>query len=151
MSSNLPKIVCDASSIISLHKGNVLYILPFLFDVYIPEKVKNECSHKKYEKIDMSSFHCVQVKNVLNIGMQEGEREMVSLAKEENASFVLTDDDQAFNKALNMGIHPLRVKNILKFAKQKGYIKSVKQVLNLMIQKGEGVKYQEILKYVGEK
>lgn len=150
MPSNLPKIVCDASSIIRFHKGDILHILPNLFDVYIPKAVKHECSHKNHKKIDLSSFHCVEVKNVLPIGMQEGEREMISLAKEQNISLVLTDDDQAINKAKSLGIQPYRTKNILKIAKQKGYINSVKPVLNLMIQKGEGIEYQEVLKYVGE-
>lgn len=151
MSTSLPEIVCDACSIIRLHKGEILHILPKLFAIYIPEYVRTECNYEKYGKIDLSDFTCSPVQNVLKIGMQKGEREMLSLAMEKSIKRVLTDDNQAFNKAISMKIKPIRTRDILLIAKKGGYLPSVKPALNLMIQKGEGIDYQEILKYVGEK
>lgn len=153
MNPPLPSIVCEACAVIALHKGNVLHVLPQLFTVYIPEFVKQECNDDKYESIDLSSFIYLPVENVLAVGLGQGAREVISLAVEQNTSTLITDDKKAFNKAKTFGIIPIVVTDILLLAKNKGYLESVKTVLDTMSQNGEGIedeKYNTILQRAGE-
>lgn len=91
--------------------------------------------------------------NVLSLGMGKGEREAISLAVELGIGTLITDDEKAFRNAVPQGLRPIRVFDLLLYAKQAGVINAVKPVLEAMPQHGEGIRddlYQQTLQDAGE-
>jgi len=147
--------VCDTCSLIKLRKGQALTCLGVLFDmVYIPEAVKAECSSSDVNEILYLPFIQIRkVSHVLPLGLGKGEREAISLAMELGVKTLLTDDEKAFRNAAKQGLEPIRVFQVLVYAKKLGVISSVKWVLDKMKQNGEGIRddfYQQTLEDAGE-
>ncbi|CAN2042096.1 putative DUF3368 domain-containing protein [Candidatus Magnetomoraceae bacterium gMMP-15] len=151
----MQKAVCDTSTLIKLIKGEALDCLEKLFfKVYIPQGVKEECLDTALARaIEKSFFEIHQVNHILSIGMGKGEREAISLAKEQQIETIITDDHKALRKASQLGLLPLTTEDILIIAKEKGIIPFVFPIIHKMIKAGEGIKkevYLETLEAVGE-
>jgi len=147
--------VCDTCSLIKLRKGRAIDCLGLLFDkVYIPPAVQAECAYGETWQALKQPFLAVHaVHNVLPLGMGKGEREAISLALELGITTLITDDEKAFRNAVRQGLQPVRVFDLLVYAKQVGAIISVKAALDAMKQQGEGIRddlYQQTLKDAGE-
>lgn len=147
--------VCDTCSIIKLRKGRVIDCLGLLFyKVYIPPAVQAECVlGTTWQVLEQPFFEVRTVQNVLPLGMGQGEREAISLAVELGITTLITDDEKAFRNAVRQGLQPVRVFDLLVYAKQVGAITSVKAVLDAMKQQNEGIRedlYQQTLKDAGE-
>lgn len=150
------KVVCDTSSIIKLQRGGVIDCLGQLFEVVlIPQAVKVECRKPETKAALKKPFFQIHtVSNPLPLsGIHIGELEAISLAVEKNIPVIILDDEKAFRRALEQGLTPIRSFRLLLFAKQKGFIPSVKLALDAMISQGEGIQddvYHKILESVGE-
>ena len=150
------RAVCDTSTLIRLNRGGTIHCLGRIFEkVLIPEGVQEECRTPETERILREGFFEIKgISRLLPItGLHKGEHEAISLAVELDIETVITDDEKAFRKAKEQGLKPVNSYYILLLAKRKGYISSVKTVLEAMISKGEGVQeeiYRDVLEAAGE-
>lgn len=150
------KVICDTSSIIKLRKGGVIDCLGQLFEaVLIPRAVEEECKRPETKAVLEKPFFQIHTvsKTIPLSGIHPGEREAISLAVERNIPVILLDDEKAIRRALEQKLVPIRSLRILLYAKKKGFIPSVRPVLDAMISQGEGVQddmYYKILKSAGE-
>ena len=147
--------VCDTCTLVRLFKGNALHCLSNLFEkIYLPEAVKNECHDIGIrEAISKPPFEVRKVETILQIGMQAGEREAISLAVETGTKYFLSDDERALKKAFAHHLIPVRSFQLLITGKKAGLIKSVGGALRAMEKAGEGIDadlYIEALKLAGE-
>jgi len=113
-----------------------------------------ECAgDTSWQALEQPFFEVRTVHNVLPLGMGKGEREAISLAVELGITTLITDDEKAFRNAVRQGLQPVRVFDLLVYAKQVGAITSVKAVLDAMKQQNEGIRddlYQQTLEDAGE-
>jgi predicted nucleic acid-binding protein len=82
-----------------------------------------------------------------------GEDEAIALALEIQAEFVIIDEVRGYRKAKVHGLTVLRSGGLLVMAKQAGFIKRVRPILDHMIHEGFWLcseVYQTILERVGE-
>ncbi len=151
------KAVCDTCTLIRLSKGGCLSCLGVLFEnVLLPTAVREECRKPETAAILAAPFFEVrEVKHLLPLtGLGRGEHEAISLAAECGGAFVITDDERAVKKAMQAGCKPVRTPQILLLAKQKGCLDSVKEAMDAMRERGEGIEeevYLTILDQAGEK
>ena len=105
--------------------------LGLLFDkVYIPPAVQAECVlGTTWQVLEQPFFEIRTVQNVLPLGMGQGEREAISLAVELGITTLITDDEKAFRNVVRQGLQPVRVFDLLVYAKQVGAMTSPLKVL----------------------
>jgi len=149
------KAVCDTCSLIRLNKGCVVEKLGDIFDVvYIPKAVQEELNEGDSAYIiDESFFEVAEVQNMLFFNLGSGEREVISLAKELDVNIVITDDEKARKKAEKYNLIVLRSFDVLRIAKQKGFIRSVKPILELIKKNADSLNVEfeyNLLQKVGE-
>lgn len=138
-------IVANTTPIISLASIGRLDILEKLFgNVMIPEAVYQEIKAKPgygYEQVDgafieVRAIQGLLYKDFLLTQLDSGEAETIILAKEDNADFVVIDENLGYRIANNAGLTAIRTLSLLLKAKQKGHIEQVKPLLDEMIAKG---------------
>ena len=156
-------VVSDASPIIALAVCNKLDLLDKLFDrVCIPQAVFNELviPDKPNARVvlDWARDKVVSVKNpsvitALSMNLDAGESEALALYWESKADFLLIDEKRGRIIALRNGIKTIGTVGILLSSKQKGLIKSVRPLLELLVNNGfriSDILYQQILERAGE-
>jgi predicted nucleic acid-binding protein len=142
--------------------GRLIILEQVFKEIIIPEGVYQELQRKGGQKeiIDQSEWIRIEevrnevlVKNLLKT-LDRGEAESVVLALELNASYLLMDEKKGRKIAEDYGIVITGLLGVLKRAKSKGFINSVKPILDELInQSGFRIHpklYQEVLKSVGE-
>jgi uncharacterized protein len=154
-------IVSDASPLIVLLKTNRLSILKKLFGtIVIPTAVYKEITAKEQEKaifdkmdwIKIRNTKCTADSNLLEKLVDKGEAESIVLAKELKTS-LLVDDAKARKYAKLLNVEVIGTLGLLKIAKTRGVITSVKEVINNMLLEGyyiEDKLIKKILKDVDE-
>jgi predicted nucleic acid-binding protein len=150
------RVVCDTSVIIKFQRGGVIDCLGKLFDtVLIPQAIKDECRKPETKSVLQKPFF--EVRNISRLlplsGVHRGEQEVISLAVEQNITFILINDEKAFKRAIEQNLTPIRSFRVLLLAKKKGLIPTVKPVLDAMIANGEGIQkeiYRKTLDESGE-
>lgn len=144
------KAVFDTSSLVKLQKGNCLDLIGKLFDiVFIPKAVRDEFTGS----LDPSVVRIQDVTTELPIGLGQGERQAISLAKEKRIPWIVVDDKKAITRAIQQGLRPQSTLQLLHTAKERGHIPSVKSVLDTMKENGEGIDddvYTDALRKAGE-
>ena len=138
-------------------------MLQELFDeVYIPKAVFEEITTtvKPFSDslADFSKTRIKQVKNkvalsILSHELDLGESEAIVLALENNISDILIDEHKGRRIAVLKGLHPIGTIGVLIQAKKKGYIKSIKPLLNELLQNNIYISkelYQYSLKLANE-
>ncbi len=147
-----PTVVCDTSALIKLRKGGVFNILGGLFGkIGIPEAVKQECQDIfTAQEIKKDFISVYSVKDILPIELGDGENEAISLAVEKKIKYIIINDKKAIKKAVEYGLAPIRAERLLVLAKEKGLIDSVKNVMEIMKQAGEGIEEKEFLAVLQE-
>ena len=156
-------IVSDTSPIIALSVCNKLDLLDKLFNkVYIPQAVFNELAvpdkPKTHDIIEWAKSKIIPVKNynvttALSMNLDLGEAEALVLYWEVAADFLLIDEKKGRIIAHRNGIKTVGTIGILLLSKQKGFITSVKPLLDLLIQNGfhlSDIFYKQILERTGE-
>jgi predicted nucleic acid-binding protein len=156
------KVVSNTTPIISLSAIGYLSLLPDLFgQVYIPKAVYQEIKSKKafgYQEIDSDFIKTIEIKGTMYLGfllndLDLGEAEAILLATEINADALIIDERLGYKIAQSKGINAIGTLSILLMAKEQGIIKSVKPLLDDMIQKGRWYSksvYENFLKQTNE-
>ena len=154
-------IVSDASPIIVLLKTNNLSILKDLFEkITIPTAVYKEITAKEQEKIIFDKIDWIKTRNIKNTQenvlleklIDKGEAEAIILAKELKTTLLL-DDAKARKYAKLLNVEVIGTLGLLKIAKNRGVIPSVKKVISDMLAEGyyiEDKLITKILEDVGE-
>jgi predicted nucleic acid-binding protein len=163
------KAVCNSSPIIGLSIIKKLDLLWEIFDeVYITEEVYKEVtinekirkigSKELIEAVKNNHIKIYSVKNKLLVEqlygrLHRGELEVMAAAKELKIKRVIIDDRSARYFAETMLLRSIGLVGILLLAKEYKKIGSVKEYLDMLIEKGfrMSVKlYNQILKSAGE-
>ena len=154
-------IVSDASPLIVLLKTNKLSILQKLFKkIIIPQAVYREITAKEQEKLIFDKAGWIEIRDIKNTEVNtlleklvdKGEAEAIVLAKELKTS-LLVDDAKARKYAILLNLEVIGTLGLLKMAKNRGVIPSVKDAINDMLAEGyyiEDKLIARILEDVGE-
>ena len=154
-------IVSDAGPLIVLLKTNKLSILKELFGtVNIPTAVFNEITVKEQEKalfLKIDWVKPVKIKKdndykLLEELVDRGEAEAIILAKELKSQ-LLADDAKARKYAILLNVEVIGTLGLLKLAKNRGVIPSVKAAIRDMLAEGyyiDGRLIAKLLEDVGE-
>lgn len=141
-------IVSDTTPISELAKVNYLNLLPKLFvRVVIPQGVYDELTKGRHpaagvvrelfwlDVVAVNNRQAVEeLQRVWNLDL--GESEAIALAEEMDADQLLVDERAARRVAMARNLPLIGTMGILLLGKRKGYLKSVKNVLDEMQQKG---------------
>lgn len=154
-------IVSNASPLIVLLKTKKLSILRDLFErVLIPTAVYEEITTKEYEKSIFNKLEWIETRNVRDLEMVtfleklvgKGEAEAIVLARELTTT-LLVDDAKARKYAELLGVEVVGTLGLLKMAKKRGLISSVKKIIDDMLTEGYYIEdrlVKDILEDVGE-
>ncbi len=154
-------IVSNASPLIVLLKINKLLILKKLFEkIVIPDTVYKEITAKEHDKLVFDKLKWIETRrvrktemiNLLEKLINKGEAEAIILAKELNAT-LLIDDAKARKYAKLLNIEVIGTLGLLKMAKKRGLVQSVRKVIDNMLTEGYYIEdrlVRKILKDVGE-
>ena len=154
-------IVSDDSPLIVLLKTNKLSILQKLFTkIIVPKAVYQEITAKEQEKqifdktdwIEIRDIKNSELNNLLEKLIDKGEAEAIILAKELKTS-LLVDDAKARKYAILLNVEVIGTLGLLKMAKKRGIIPSVKETISDMLAEGyyiEDKLIARILEDVGE-
>lgn len=154
-------IVSNASPLIVLLKINKLSILKELFEkIVIPETVHKEITAKEHDKLIFDELEWIEARSIRNIEMttllekliDKGEAEAIVLARELKVT-LLIDDAKARKYAKLLDIEVIGTLGLLKIAKRRGLVRSVKKVINNLLAEGyyiEDKLVRKILKDIGE-
>lgn len=155
-------VVSNTTPIISLASIGRIDLLKKLFtNIYIPRAVFDEIKSKDsfgYEDIDDPFFIVKDIKdefatNILLNDLDLGEAQTIVLAKELNANIVLIDENIGYRLAVSQDLNVKRTLSLLIASKNKGYIKTIKPILDDMISKQRWISksvYFEVLKICDE-
>ena len=140
------KIICNTTPILSLIKINKLDLLEKLYGkIIIPYAVFEEVEEGKEKQYyqDLSKLSWIEIENVKNQladfrfdKIDDGEAEVLILAKEKNADLVIMDELMGRRFARQIGLKLTGTMGILLKAKEKGFINSVSELLNELQNKG---------------
>lgn len=154
-------IVSDAGLLIVLAQTNNLSILKELFGtVNVPLAVYAEITVKELEKDVFSKNEWIKPLKVkkdndyrlLEELVDKGEAEAIILAKNLKSA-LLVDDAKARKYALLLGVEVMGTLGLLKLAKKRGVVSSVKDLIRDMLAKGyyvDGKLVAALLKDIGE-
>ena len=156
-------IVSDASPVTSLIQVGQLELLNAVFgQVVVPRAVYNELCKVPGQQtiIDQQNWlfidHAKDLKHVktLENELDAGEAEVIVLALEMKADYLVIDEFKGRNKAEEIGLKIIGSLGVLLQAKQKGLISAVKPLIDDLIQKAEfrvhPALYQQVLNIAGE-
>ncbi len=152
-------IIGDSSALIALATIDRLDLLEKLFnEIYVPKAVFEEVTtSQKAQAKKLETFlkdKVISIKgDTFNIGLGEGELEAMRLYKEMKADFLLIDDLRAKKFARLNNINTIGTLGVMIFAKEKGYIDSIKKDLKKLEQSSifiSSALIAKILKEVGE-
>ena len=154
-------IVSDASPLIVLLKTNNLFILKDLFEkITVPTAVYKEITAKEQEKIIFDKIEWIETRNIKNTQenvlleklIDKGEAQAIVLAKELKTTLLL-DDAKARKYAKLLNVEVIGTLGLLKIAKNRGVIPSVKKIISDMLAEGyyiEDKLITQILEDAGE-
>jgi predicted nucleic acid-binding protein len=142
----MPKVISNTTPILSLLKIGKLHLLKELYgNVTVPMAVFQEIERGKekpyYQNLTLLDWIDIQgIKNqdarAYFIDLDEGEAEVLILAKEQNAELVIMDEILGRRYAQQLGFNLTGTIGILLKAKEKGLIESLKALLTELTEKG---------------
>jgi len=147
-------IVSDAGPLIVLLKINQLQILEELFGkIVVPVAVHKEITAKEQEKIAFDKMEWIETRKVKNLKtntlleklIDKGEAEAIMLAQELKTT-LLVDDAKARKYAGLLNVKVIGTLGLLKMAKNRGVVTSVKKVIDDMLTQGYFVDEKLIIK-----
>ena len=158
------KIICNTTPVLSLLKIGKLDLLKELYGkVVIPFAVYQEIEEGKEKAFyqDLTSIEWIEIVNIENrylreflFDLDDGEAEVLILAKETNASLVIMDEIMGRRYAKELGFDITGTIGILLKAKKKGLISSVKELVSELLRKGTWLNpnlVSKVLKIANEK
>lgn len=140
------KIITNTTPILSLLKINKLDLLKELYGkVTVPSAVYQEIEKGKKKPYyqDLKQVAWIEIENIKNpdsraffVDLDDGEAEVLILAKEQNADLVVMDEIMGRQYAKQLGFNLTGTLGILLKAKDKGLINSLREILTELIEKG---------------
>lgn len=140
------KIISNTTPILSLLKINKLVLLKELYGkVTIPNAVFQEIENGKEKQYyqDLSLLSWIEIADIKNLesrvyftDLDDGEAEVLILAKEQNADLVIMDEIIGRRFAKQLEFNLTGTIGILLKAKEKGLINSVTKLLTELTEKG---------------
>lgn len=122
-------IVSDTSCLILFEKIEKLDLLKKLFGkVYITDTVLRELNRPVPDWIEVAALK-TDLRNELKVYLDEGEASSIALAFEHKESLLIIDEIKGRKVAKEKGIRVTGSLGILITAKEKGYLKAVKPVI----------------------
>ena len=131
-------VISNTSPLIGFAKIERLPLLQQLFQqILIPQKVYDEffdeCTAGEASHFNAVAHNFIQVVKVEQLSafsrrLDRGEQEVLTLALEERADFVILDDRKAFNEALELHLSVVSTRTVLTFAEERGLIPSYQQI-----------------------
>ncbi len=142
----MPEVISNTTPIISLLKIDKLNLLKELYgSISIPKAVYKELEKGKEKPFykDIQKIEWIKIVEIKNNQIQsflfdldEGEAEAIILAKEMNADLLILDEKLGRQYAQKLNIELTGTIGILLKAKEKGFINSVENLLNSLVEKG---------------
>ncbi len=140
------KIISNTTPILSLLKIDKLNLLKELYGIVIvPFAVYQEIEEGKEKPYyqDLTSLDWIEIRNIKNpdsreylIDLDDGEAEVLVLAKEINADLVILDEIMGRRYAKRFEINLTGTIGILLKAKENGLITSIKNLMSELVEKG---------------
>lgn len=129
------KVIVNTGPLVSLSKIHKLQIIQKFGNILAPQGVISEINYKQDEvsaevskaSHDWLKIKIVKDKNLLDVLTKEldgGEAEVICLALEQKADWVVLDDHDARRFAHRYGLNVIGTLGLLAWAKKKGFIKS---------------------------
>lgn len=155
-------VVSDTSSISNLLQIGLVEVLFELFgEITITPSVKRELYVVPDHESQMKKLGWIKVKSPQNQKMVAqllakldlGESESITLAIEENAQYLIIDEQKGRYIANSYGVKVIGILGVLIKAKQEGLIKSVKPSIDKLTQVGfwlDKKLIEKVLKQLGE-
>ena len=139
------KVVVNTTPLIALAEIGELHLLKDLYsEIYIPHAVFEEIkSEPAYTEVRNASVWIKQVsvdsednREMLSSRLHSGEVEVIQYARESKADLVILDDQLARRTAKYLGLTITGTLGVIIKAKEKGYVSSVKSIMDKLIQNG---------------
>ena len=139
------KVIVNTTPLIALAEIGELHLLKDLYsEIYIPnavfEEVKSEPAYTEVrnatEWIKQVSVDTADNRDMLSSRLHTGEVEVIQYARESKADLVILDDQLARRTAKFLGLTITGTLGVIIKAKEKGYISSVKPIMDKLIQNG---------------
>ena len=158
-------IIVNSTPLISLAVINRLELLRRIFgDVYVPRAVydevitngKGKTGYHQLLKINwfnIAEIENIELKRSIMVQLDEGEAEVVTIAKDKNISPVCIDEFAGRQYAKLLGLEVIGTLGILLTAKKKSYIPAVKPLCDKLISNGRYIErnlYNEVMKKAEE-
>ena len=156
-------VISDSSTVTNLIQIGKLDLLEKLFgEVLIPQKVYEELSEYENQKEQLDSCDWILVKTVLDHKaaaelrevIDSGEAEVIVLAQELKADFLIIDERKGRKVAEERGLRIVGLLGILTRAKEAGHISNLKPLLDILVKEiGFRISpnlYDRILRSAGE-
>ena len=143
--SKMRKVVVNTTPLIALAEIGELHLLKDLYgEIYIPDAVFEEIkSEPAYTEVRVASEWIKQVSvnpagntDMLSSRLHTGEVEVIQYARESDADLVILDDQLARRTAKYLGLTITGTLGVIIKAKEKGYVQSVKPIMDKLIQNG---------------
>jgi len=152
------KIISNTTPIISLLKVDKLDLLKELYEkVIVPKAVYLEIENGKEKPYyqDLSQIDWIEIQEIINpdsrayfLDLDDGEAEVLILAKEINADLVIMDEIMGRRYSKQLGFNLTGTIGILLKSKEKGFIESIKGLLTELIKKGTWISPKLISKAI---
>lgn len=152
------KIITNTTPILSLLKINKLDILKELYEkVTVPNAVYQEIEKGKEKQYyqDLKKITWIEIEHIKNtdsrsffIDLDDGEAEVLILAKEQNADLVILDEIMGRRYAKQLELNLTGTLGILLKAKEKGIINSIREILSELTEKGTWLNSKLIKKVI---
>ena len=140
------KIISNTTPIISLLKVDKLYLLKELYEkVIVPVAVYLEIENDKDKPYyqDLTQIDWIEIQEIRNpdakayfLDLDDGEAEVLILAKELNADLVIMDELMERRYSKQLGFNLTGTIGILLKSKENGLIISIKDLLTKLVKKG---------------
>ena len=152
------KIISNTTPILSLLKIGKLSLLKELYEkVIVPTAVYIEIENGKEKPYyqDLTQIDWIEIQEIRNpdskayfLDLDDGEAEVLILAKEQNADLVIMDEIMGRRYAKQLGFSLTGTIGILLKLKEKGFIESIKDLLIELTEKGTWLSPKLIAKVI---
>lgn len=157
------KVVCNTTPVLSLLKIGKLYLLKELyFEVILPEAVWKEVEAGKDKQYytDLTAIPWIKIEKVQNevalqylTDLDEGEAEVIVIAREISADLVIIDETLGRQFAQHFNLTVTGTLGVLLRAKKEGHLSQIKPLLEELRQQGIWLSdrvFQDVLLLAGE-
>ena len=149
-----PDIIIDSSTLIALHKLNLVGILKELYTfINVPEAVRCELGHDLSQWMKILAVDNMDMVRDLSKKLGEGESAVITLGIERENTVLVLDDLRARQTAKKLGLRITGLLGILLKAKKRNKIARIKPLMEILARERFRISptlKNEILRIAGE-